>query len=156
MTIQRFPLRAFGLAPWALATSLARRPSRATVALRIGWVLAVIGVVLATRCADAQAALPLKGAHYSGRTSQGLSVSLDQFSPLGRRGVMWQLADRTTCRSLGTLPVDSWMDIVTLDRGGSVTDVFYNADVLNKVFSDGCGSARGSSSRGGDEAVRVA
>ena len=133
MTIWRFLLRAFGLAPWAPATSLARPPSRAAVAL-IGWVLAVIGVVLATLCAGAQAALPLKGAHYSGRTSQGRSVSLDQFSPLGKRGVMWQLDDRTTCRSLGTLPVDSWTDVVTLDRRGSATDVFYDASVLDTVF----------------------
>ena len=138
MTINRFPLRAFGSAPLPLAASFAMRPSRAVVAYRVGWLLAVIGLVLATRCADAQAALPLKDAHYSGRTSQGLAVSVDQFATpealFGDRGVMWQLKDRITCRSLGTLRVDIWADVVTLDRAGHVTDVRYDAGPLNKVL----------------------
>ena len=134
MTIKRFPIRAFGSAPLALAASFAMGPSRTAVVLRVGWVLAVIGLVLASQCAGAQAALPPKGAQYSGRTSQGLAVSLNQFPPFVRRGVMWQLKDRITCRSLGTLPVDIWADVVTLDRAGRVTDVMYDAGPLNKVL----------------------
>jgi hypothetical protein len=134
MIINRFPLRAFGSAPLPPPASFAMQPSRAAVAHRVGWVLAVIGLVLAPRCADAQAALPPKNAHYSGRTSQGLAVSLDQFPLAGRRSVMWGVNDRTTCRSLGTLPVEMWGDLVTLDRAGHVTDVVYGASPVNKVF----------------------
>lgn len=134
MTMKRFTVRTFGSAPLALAASFAMRPNRAGAALRVGWVLAVIGLVLATHCAGAQAALPPKGAHYSGRTSQGLAVSVNQFPDFGSRGVMWELKDRITCRSRGTLPVDIWADVVTLDRAGRVTDVMYSAGPLNKVL----------------------
>jgi hypothetical protein len=47
---------------------------------------------------------------------------------------MWGVNDRTTCRSLGTLPVEMWGDLVTLDRAGRVTDVVYVAYLVNKVF----------------------